>query len=405
MKISVIGASSVATLQFATALASITGNSGIEEGLELSLYARDMDRLSAIADRVAALVGNLAEVTSTTSLDESLEGSAIVLVQVRVGGLAARDFDESFPHGAGLPGEETLGPGGFANALRTVPVLDEIFSKVAAVAPDAFVLVLTNPAGIARRAGSSHRLNVVEVCEAPHALLGLIAQRLGREVDDLLGRYVGMNHVGFYVAHDAGELESLLDLVPIEASRTREFGALPLAYVRYYVDPDTYFEKQRNQPTRASELTALEQGARTKLEKGEFPDTSLRPAPWYSLAVMPVLRSLLVGSGERLLVGTANNARLPGLSFDSTIEAMATIDRAGAVTTSQLRALPAPALELLERHARYEDFALTACREPNEENIIQALQANPMVRDDTPLESLIEGLLSVIHQAQVSNAK
>jgi len=405
MKLSVIGASSVATLQFASALATMTGDPRVGGSLELSLYARDQNRLRTVAERVAALVADVATVSSTTSLDESLEGCDIVLVQVRVGGLAARDFDESFPHRAGLPGEETLGPGGFANALRTVPVLEEIFAQIAAHAPEAFVLVLTNPAGLARRAGSRHGLNVVEVCEAPHALLGRIAQRRGCELSDLFDRYVGMNHVGFYIPDDVGELEGLLDLVPIDANRILEFGALPLAYVRYYVDPQSNFAAQRAKPTRASELMELERGARTKLENGEFPDVTLRPAPWYSLAAIPVLRSLLTRDEEPLLVGTANGARLPTLSVDSTIEGVARIDRAGRVVTSDLRALPSTALDLLERHAHYEDLALVACHEPGEENIRRALRANPMIRDDTPLEPLLEALLSVVERSDVANAR
>jgi 6-phospho-beta-glucosidase len=405
MKLSVIGASSVATLQLATAIASLPDHEGLEEFFELSLYARDKGHLSVMSEQVAALVEDVARVSSTTSLDETLTGADIVLVQVRVGGLAARDFDESFPHRVGLPGEETLGPGGLANALRTVPVLDGIFSQIARCAPEAFVLVLTNPAGIARRAGSSHGLNVVEVCEAPHALLGLVAQRLERAVIDLLDHYVGMNHVGFYVPDDGSELEKILDLVPVEAQRSIEFGALPLAYVRYYVDPNTFYRRQRGAPTRASELMDIERAAREKLERRALPDASLRPAPWYSLAVMPVLRSLLIGSGERLLVGTSNNARLPSLPFDSTIEGVATIDQAGVVTTMRLRTLPPPALSLLEQHARYEDLALEACRDPSDENIRRALQANPMVRGDTPQEALVEALLGVVGHSDVTNSR
>jgi 6-phospho-beta-glucosidase len=405
MKLSVIGASSVATLQLATAVATMSVDAKVDGSLELFLYARDEDRLRAVTGQVATLVADVASVTSTTSLEQSLEGAAIVFVQVRVGGLAARDFDESFPRRAGLPGEETLGPGGFANALRTIPVLDEIFSSIATYAPEAFVLVLTNPAGIARRAGSSHGLNVVEVCEAPHALLGLMAQRKGCDLADLFDHYVGMNHVGFYIPDDEAELEALLDLVPIDADRILEFQALPLAYVRYYVEPDAQFNKQRDKPTRASELMALEQGARLKLEKGESPDVTLRPAPWYSLAAMPVLRSLLTQSNERLLVGTANDARLPSLSFDSTVEGVARIDRTGSVIKSRLRALPSPALALLERHAHYEDLALTACREPKEENILAALRANPMVGDDVSVEPLLEALLSVVRQSDVADAR
>src|SRR5665213_1633370 len=136
MKLSVIGASSVATLQLGSALEAMFNELASGQRMELSLYARDKQRLKDIAGQVALLVDDVTTVTSTTSLDNSLSAADVILIQVRIGGLMAREFDETFPHRAGLPGEETLGPGGFANALRTMPVLDVIFSRITELAPD-----------------------------------------------------------------------------------------------------------------------------------------------------------------------------------------------------------------------------------------------------------------------------
>ncbi len=68
-------------------------------------------------------------------LDRVLDGADVVLIQMRVGGLDARVLDETFPRAFGLPGEETMGPGGFANALRTVPALATAWDSIAARAP------------------------------------------------------------------------------------------------------------------------------------------------------------------------------------------------------------------------------------------------------------------------------
>ena len=94
-------------------------------------------------------------VTAEPSLDRALEGADIVLVQVRVGGLDARVFDETFPRAFGLPGEETMGPGGFADAVRTVPALADTWDRLATTAPDAFIIDLTNPGG--HRYAGGHR--------------------------------------------------------------------------------------------------------------------------------------------------------------------------------------------------------------------------------------------------------
>ena len=49
-----------------------------------------------------------------------------MLIQLRVGGQAARLRDETFPLACGCIGQETTGAGGFAKALRTVPVVLDI---------------------------------------------------------------------------------------------------------------------------------------------------------------------------------------------------------------------------------------------------------------------------------------
>jgi 6-phospho-beta-glucosidase len=393
MKLSVIGASSVATLQLATALDVMLGELALVERIDISLWGRNEARLKGIAREVAVLVRAGADISSTTSLDDSLFEADIILIQPRIGGLEARDFDETFPHRVGLPGEETLGPGGFANALRTVPALDPVFSRIAATAPDALVVVLTNPAGIVRQAAASFGLNVVEVCEAPHALLGHVAERLNCRVSDLTTHYVGMNHVGFFVPEDEGDIEKLVDLVPISSDLVIAFGALPLSYLRYYVESEKQFEAQRGHPSRAKELIALNRIAQERLERGETPDLFARPAPWYSLAFVPVLRSLLDGARTPILLGTSNDGRLTGLPRDVTVEGAATVDKSGNVVTLEVPRVPPLALKLLEQHARYEHLALVACRNPNESNVSEALRANPMIGDGVPIDVLVSILL------------
>ncbi len=393
MKLSVLGASSVATLQLAGQLTSLDASLLQRNDFRLRLYARSQERLAPIASDVIRRAEGLFPVTHTTSLEEALRGADLVLLQVRIGGLEARRFDESFPHRVGLPGEETLGPGGFANALRTVPALEETFEEIARVSPNALVVVLTNPAGILRRAATRHGLNAIEVCESPHVLLATIGERLGRSPLELQSRYVGMNHVGFYVPENEEQLTQLLDVVPVDEESIRFFGAVPLGYVRYYADPKRYFEAQLDKPTRAEELMKVDQASRELLGHGDAPDPSSRPAPWYSLAFLPVVRSLL-GEGAPLLAGTPNAQRISQLSDDATIEGPATIDDEGRVSSRDVVALPDGARDLLARHAKYEDLALRACLDPTNDNVAAALRANPMVSDDNDVSELIEVLVS-----------
>src|SRR4051794_41745137 len=91
-------------------------------------------------------------VSWTTDLDTAVADADIVLLQLRVGGQAARNVDETLPLECGCIGQETTGAGGLAKALRTVPVVLDIAEKVRKHAPGAWIVDFTNPVGIVTRA-------------------------------------------------------------------------------------------------------------------------------------------------------------------------------------------------------------------------------------------------------------
>ena len=129
MKLTVLGGSGIATPELITMLARAQER----PALDVVLHGRTADKLQIVGGVCARLaqeaVAPLA-VSFTTDLDSALEGADFVLNQIRVGGYAARAFDEMFPRELGLPGEETVGPGGFSLTARTIPVvLDDCRAK------------------------------------------------------------------------------------------------------------------------------------------------------------------------------------------------------------------------------------------------------------------------------------
>lgn len=167
-RIAVLGGSSVSTPQFAEALAGWARESGRD--VELVLVGRSTDKLRTVAaacSRVAAKApgGTGVTVRWSVDIDEGLDGADIVLNQVRVGGLQARAFDERFPWRLGLPGEETMGPGGFSNACRTLPVVRDLFERCAAAAPDALIVNLDEPGRHGPPSGGARR-RVSTGCDA-----------------------------------------------------------------------------------------------------------------------------------------------------------------------------------------------------------------------------------------------
>src|SRR5262249_34594546 len=280
--------------------------------LELVLHARSAERLAAVAGAArlrADSLGLTAIVTSQVDRAAALDGADIVLNQIRPGGLQQRAADESFPHEFGLPGEETLGPGGFASAIRSVGALRPVWADITRCCPDALLINLTNPAGIVTQAARQEfGLDVITVCDSPLDLLANIATRLGQaggseppSAAALRARYVGMNHVGWYVPASADELAELDGVVPaFDPGLPMLHGAMPGPYMRYYAHPDRMLAAQRGRPTRADELRELAGSTLAAFSSGEIPGTWRRPAPWYGLAVVPLIEAWLTGSEPTL---------------------------------------------------------------------------------------------------------
>ncbi len=397
MRVAVLGGSSVATIQLGEAVADWPGGSSRRPPLEFVLHGRSETKLTAVADRFGKVAASAAWVWPSLVLEEVLDGADVVLVQVRVSGLPARSFDESFPWRAGLPGEETLGPGGFANALRTVRALRKTWPVLRRLCPDALVVILTNPAGIVAQAAAAQGLRVVEVCDSPVAFVDAIATRLGVDSLEVARRYVGMNHVGWYVPASTAELETLCSGQAVAADVVRAHQAVPLGYVRYYIDPDRIYAAQLDQPTRAEHLMQVEVSALSRLAEGKSPDSKARAAPWYRLAVVPVLDGLANGSQTPMILGRANDGRLSALSADATVEGLAQFSAAGTIESLGVTRLPPLPAALLYRHATYERLAIEAAQRPQRANLLRAMLANPMIataHQATVLTDVLQGCLA-----------
>ena len=250
MKLAVLGGGGFRT---PTVYRALTGTGpGVPRVTEVALHDTDPQRLQVVAAILRQLAAETPDtsptITVTEDLDTALTGADAVFIAIRVGGVAGRVHDERVALDLGLLGQETTGPGGIAFGLRTVPVVQAIARRIAALAPDAVVIDFTNPAGMVTEAlqvvlGD----RVVGICDTPSELAARVARAAGVDPATTEVDYVGLNHLGWLRAlHSGGRdvLPGLLAdrdrLAPLEEARVfgaewlQATGQVPNEYLWYW---------------------------------------------------------------------------------------------------------------------------------------------------------------------------
>ncbi len=190
-----------------------------------------------------------------------------------------------------------------------------------------------------------------------------------------------MNHVGWYVPTDLGELDRLSDLADgLDPEMATLHAAMPGPYLRYYTHPDRLLAAQLGTPTRAEQLLAIQQETMNSYRQGALPATWQRKAPWYGVAVVPLIDAWLNGTDRTLIIGLPNSGRVPWLAPDVIIEGPVLAQVPGRIEAQPVIALPDLPRGLLAQHAAYERLAVQALAgQPTTAGLTRALLANPMV--------------------------
>jgi len=324
------------------------------------LDTRRLDAIRRVLTEQAEGVPDAPAVTATTDLDEALRGADFVFSAIRVGGLAGRATDERVAGAQGVLGQETVGAGGVAYGLRTVPVAVEIARKVAALAPDAWVINFTNPAGVvteAMRAHLGHR--VIGICDSPVGLVRRAARALGVDPGSAWPDYVGLNHLGWLrglhvggqdllprlLADDAA-LESFEEGKLFGATWLRAVGAIPNEYLHYYYSTreavaagaarGEYLVAQQEkfyaEPSlREWERTRAEREATYMAETREAErDTCDLDGGGYEQVALALMHAIANDRRTTLILNVPNGSTLPTLDREAVIEVPCLVDANGA---------------------------------------------------------------------------
>ena len=409
MKVTVVGGGSTYTPELADGIARLQHLFGVDELVLTDPAEERLALVAGISQRIFAKYGYSGRITFTTDLDRAVTDAAVVLLQLRVGGQAARAVDESLPLKCGCVGQETTGAGGLAKALRTVPVILQIAERVSRLAADdAWIVDFTNPVGIVTRALLDHGHRAVGLCNVAIGNQRAAANLLGVEPARIALDHVGLNHLTWtrQVLVDgqdrlpellATSAEELAERSGIPADLLRRLAVWPSYYLRYFYEHDQVVEQQRAKPSRAEEVAAIE---RQLLEIYADPAVDQKPAllqqrggAYYSEAAVDLMASLITDRGDIQVVNLRNGGTLPFLADHAVVEVPARVGREGP--TAQASAPVDPLLAGLIAHvSAYEELALEAAIQGGRERVFRALLAHPLIGQHDLADKLTDLLIA-----------
>lgn len=431
MKIAVLGAGGVRTPMIVATMARRQPELGLTE---LALMDIDAERLASIR----ALVCGVDEqcelpfsISWTTDARAALAGADFVVTTFRVGGIASRVIDERVPLRHGVLGQETTGPGGFAMAMRTIPVLLDYITLMRQLCPDAWLINFANPSGLlaeaALQVGGWPR--AVGICDAPVMMARGAAFVLGLPVDGLFLDYFGLNHLGWlrgawYDGHNY--LPELMAMIrkagampghPFAAELIQDLGLIPNEYLYYY-----YYTRQAVENilaagrTRGEQVAALNQQLYAELARlrraGDFAamrrahqaylaergDTYMSAetgqnanhvngvslqeltGDGYAGVALDLIASLRGAGARGMILNVPNNGAMRGMRDGDVVEVPTFVCR-DLLRPLAIGSVPLGSLGLMQQVKAYEQLTIAAALEGSYAKALHALTIHPLVRD------------------------
>ncbi|MES3027881.1 MAG: 6-phospho-beta-glucosidase [Pseudomonadota bacterium] len=384
---------------------------------ELSLIDSNPERLAVMTGLTRRMVqasGQNISVRESADLAVAAKGADFVVTQIRVGGMAARQIDETIPLRYGVIGQETTGPGGMFKALRTIPVMIQVAQVIAEVAPNAVILNYTNPSGVVTEAVLNHTsARLVGLCSSIPLMQARLRIMLAAQFGAVEIASVGLNHLGFIHAITAkGEdvtpaaiawlaqayngdnalFASALKIAPL-------LGAIP---VEKYAD--LYFHRR-------AELAELQSAARTRAQAvmdieaevlAEAADPAVHTKPpalirrggeGYSGVTFDTLDAIRNDRGTKIVMSTLNRGAVASLPDDVAVETLCRVDAQGAAALP-VGEIPLAYRGLVQAVKTHETLTVQAAMTRSRDIALQALLAHPLVGDLDVAAPMLDELLN-----------
>jgi 6-phospho-beta-glucosidase len=385
----------------------------IDEGAE------KLEIITNLAKRMVKKSGLDIKIFSTLNRREALKDADFITIQLRVGLLEARYLDETIPAKHGLVGQETNGAGGFMKALRTIPVILDIIEDARDLAPNAWIINFTNPAGLITQAVLEHGNweRFIGVCNVPYGTEHMLADLLGENMSDVRIHFAGLNHMVFgmdvflrgesikeKLLHDILPKNSMtmqnIENIPWSPEFLRGLGILPCFYHRYYYQTDVMLDHllddYKNNKTRSEVVKNVEKSLFEKYKDVSLDvkpeELSLRGGAHYSDTACNLMSGIYNDDHSLQTVNTKNNGAISNLGVNDAVEITSVITKYGPKPMS-MGPLPDAVHGLVSSIKSFEKQTVKAALSGNYDDAIVALVINPLVASERLAKIVLDEML------------
>jgi len=373
----------------------------IEEGKE------KLEIITGLARRMIQKSGVPIEVIPTLERRRAIENADFIVTQFRVGGLKAREKDETIPLKYDLIGQETTGAGGFAKALRTIPVILDICREIEELSPDAWLINFTNPAGIITEAVLNHsRVKAIGLCNVPISMVKDIAAMLEVDPKRIYADFTGLNHMNYITAvyldgkniineliemYDKDYLKEKLEKVSDvvwDIDFIKALRMIPSPYHRYfYLTRKMLNDEKESMKTGGARAVKVQEIEKKLFELYKNEELNEKPkelekrgGAYYAEAAVSLISAIYNNKNEIHTVNILNNGTITNLPDNAVIEVNALIGKNGARPFNIGKA-PVSIAGLINCVKSYEQLTIQAAVNKDYYTALMALNANPLVAD------------------------
>ncbi|SHK52539.1 6-phospho-beta-glucosidase [Paramaledivibacter caminithermalis] len=378
-----------------------------------------LEIVGELAKRMIKKSGLSTKIISTLDRRTAIKGADFVMTQFRVGGLKARARDERIPLRYNVLGQETTGPGGFAKAMRTIPVIMDICKDIEELSPSAWLINFTNPAGMITETILKHtNVKTIGLCNVPIGMVKMVANILDVDSAKVKIDFVGLNHLVWgskvYV-NGENVINRVIDKLCDGASLTmknipdlkwdkdflKSLKMIPCPYHRYYYMTDDLVAEEiessnSEKGTRAEQVQKIE---KSLFEIYKNPDLDIKPpqlekrgGAYYSDAAVSLISAIYNDKREIHTVNVRNNGTIPSLPHDVAVEVNCVVDSTGPKPIT-VGYLPAKIKGLIQSVKAYEELAVQAGITGNYGTALQALTVHPLVPSVKIAKQLLDDII------------